>query len=263
MIMSLTIIGSGNVAWHLAHRLFLAGFHIDQIYGRNANDKSYFADIPNTQFISDIKELNDCEPLYILCIDDDEIPNIISQWPFELDDSQIIAHTSGTTPAQILSPLSPRFGCIWPVQSLNRGKKLVTNQLPLIVSASDDQTAYTLLTIANRISDTVTLLDDTQKKQLHLAAVLTNNFSNHLFTLAAEYCDKNSLDFDLLKPIIKESIMKLDHAEPVNLQTGPARRNDKLTIENQLVLLENEPELYKIYCMMTDSILKRYAKHNK
>ena len=79
MIMSLTIIGSGNVAWHLAHRLFLAGFHIDQIYGRNATDKSYFADIPNTQFISDIKELDDCEPLYILCIDDGHLNLMIAK----------------------------------------------------------------------------------------------------------------------------------------------------------------------------------------
>ena len=73
-----------------------------------------------------------------------------------------------------------------------------------------------------------------------------------------EYCEKMELDFDLLKDIIGETAYKIETEEPANLQTGPAKRNDKRTIEKHLQMLEDQPDLYKIYCIFTESIIQKY-----
>lgn len=261
MIKTVSIIGTGNVSWHLSHRLVLAGFRIDQIYGRNLNDKKYFDDLHHTEYITELKRLRDNAPLYILCVNDDAVEEILKNLPFELDHSQILVHTSGTLSINIFKKHANRYGCIWPVQTLIRGQQILTHQLPMVVTASDDQTAQQLLSIAEVISGRVSLLDDESKKKIHLGAVICNNFTNHLLTLTQRYCEEYQVPFELLKPLIKETVMKADMAKPINLQTGPARRNDKMTIEKHLEMLESDTELYKLYCLMSESILKTYYKN--
>ena len=46
---------------------------------------------------------------------------------------------------------------------------------------------------------------DDQRLKLHLAAVLCNNFVNHLYALTERYCKMEGLDFQLLLPLIKET----------------------------------------------------------
>lgn len=261
MIKTVAIIGTGNVSWHLSHRLALAGFSIDQIYGRNPDDKKYFSDLHHTEYITDLSLLNDNIPLYMLCVNDDAVSKILKEFPFDVDDSQMLVHTSGALSIEVFSAYASRYGCIWPVQTLVRGQQILTHQIPLVVSASDDQTAQQLLGISDMISGKARFLNDVTKKQLHLGAVISNNFTNHLMTLTQRYCEENDLPFDLLKALIKETVMKTEIANPLTLQTGPARRNDKRTIENHLEMLESDTELYKLYCLMSESILKTYHKN--
>ena len=91
------------------------------------------------------------------------------------------------------------------------------------------------------------------------AAVLINNFTNHLFLEAAEICKNNSLPFELLKPIIKETFEKLEILSPKNAQTGPAIRRDKKTINKHLKLIES-PDLKSIYKVFTLAIQKNNEK---
>jgi hypothetical protein len=71
---------------------------------------------------------------------------------------------------------------------------------------------------------------------------------------------EQSLSFDLLKPLILETANKINSLSPAEAQTGPAKRNDKKTIEKQLHLLKESP--YKdIYQDLTNSILKKYNNH--
>ena len=60
-------------------------------------------------------------------------------------------------------------------------------------------------------------------------------------------------EFDLLKPLILETALKVQEHSPYTAQTGPAKRNDKRTIKKHLKQLDNE--LHKdIYELMTKSI---------
>jgi hypothetical protein len=112
--------------------------------------------------------------------------------------------------------------------------------------------------LAGSISDDVREISSDQRKSLHLAAVFVNNFTNHLFQIGNELCGEHRLPFDILLPLIRETVQKLDHLSPLDAQTGPARRNDQKTMENHLHQLDNKN--YKdIYTLLSKSINEKYG----
>jgi len=97
-------------------------------------------------------------------------------------------------------------------------------------------------------------LEDEERKKMHLAAVMANNFSNHLFAVLKQYTDQNKLNFDLLKPIIKTTVNQVMKGDPVKLQTGPAARGDVETLAKHFEMLKSEEDLNGLYAFMTNSI---------
>ena len=112
----------------------------------------------------------------------------------------------------------------------------------------------TLLAFTKSFTDTVFRANDAKRIKLHLSAVLVSNFTNHLYTLAEDYCHKESLDFSLLLPLIQETGNRIITNSPRMVQTGPAKRGDNTTINNHLHLLKANPKLHKIYQLLSDSI---------
>ncbi|MEG1586257.1 MAG: DUF2520 domain-containing protein, partial [Bacteroidales bacterium] len=92
-----------------------------------------------------------------------------------------------------------------------------------------------------------------QRKYLHLAAVFANNFSNHMFSIAAKLVEDHGLPFDALQPLIAETADKIRTMAPVNAQTGPAIRYDENVMEKQIGMLDNE-QLRDIYRCVSRSI---------
>ncbi|WP_373517045.1 DUF2520 domain-containing protein, partial [Pricia sp.] len=98
-----------------------------------------------------------------------------------------------------------------------------------------------------------------QRKVLHLAAVFVNNFTNHLYHIGKEICDEKGLPFEILQPLIQETLDKTEQLTPYDAQTGPARRGDSETLEKHLGQLKN-PEYKKVYEVMGESIRKLYRE---
>jgi predicted short-subunit dehydrogenase-like oxidoreductase (DUF2520 family) len=69
---------------------------------------------------------------------------------------------------------------------------------------------------------------------------------------------KAGFPFEILTPLIKETISKAMDSGPENSQTGPAVRHDQNTIEKHLELLSFSTELQRIYKEMTLSIIAYY-----
>jgi predicted short-subunit dehydrogenase-like oxidoreductase (DUF2520 family) len=68
----------------------------------------------------------------------------------------------------------------------------------------------------------VYFVDTDHRKMLHLAAVFICNFTNHMLTMGKEVALKAGFSFDLLAPLLKETISKAIDSGPENSQTGPA-----------------------------------------
>ena len=112
--------------------------------------------------------------------------------------------------------------------------------------------------LASIISDNVFIIDSEQRKYLHIAAVFTNNFVNHLYKIGFDICRENNIPNETLYPLILETAQKIVLTNPDNVQTGPALRNDKNIIGKHLNLLSGEKK--KIYQTLTESIQNTYGK---
>jgi len=237
------LIGSGNVNYHLGHALLYAGYNIVQIISRNDKTANNLSCKLGADFESDLDKIKDAD-LVIIGVNDDSIDNIsrkITNMPF--------AHTSGTV-------CLPSGGVIYPVQTFNKEVPIDFSEVPLCISSNDDKLKSSLYTLANRISNKVYLINQNQRKILHLAAVFACNFSNNMYSIAEEILKKSDLDFDILKPLIIETANKIKKYSPKSVQTGPAARRDYRTIEEHIKLLDDE-SLKILYNQITRQITKR------
>jgi len=249
----IVILGTGNVAKHLFDAFIAQNtIEIVQVYGRNRRALDKFkARIDVTSDFSKIKEAD----VYIMAISDDAIVDVSKKLPLQ---KGLVVHTSGSIPMTSLSN-NTRRGVFYPLQTFSANRKVVFKEVPMCIEA-ENRVDYDLLhELASNISNAVIQIDSDQRKSLHLAAVFANNFSNHMYLKAQEVCEQNSIPFDILRPLIKETAAKIQDLPPLDAQTGPAKRNNLGTIEKHLAQLENENEK-KIYSLLSKSIQNTYGK---
>lgn len=248
--MDIVIIGAGNVAHCFGHLLKLHGHQILQVISRRKESAVELAESLHSTGTDDLLDINMEADVYIIAVSDAAIP--------ELNDElrlgrRFVVHTAGAVPLDAIKKISLNTGVIYPLQSL---RKEIRNYpaIPLLLEAANDEVMRRLKSVAQSISPDIQEVNSHQRLQLHLAAVLCNNFTNHLIARAKNYCEKEGLDFTLLQPIIKETFDRLEKFAPEAVQTGPAVRNDESTMSRHRALLENEDYLKLIYQVMSDSI---------
>jgi len=248
--MDIVIIGTGNTASVLGRKLKAAGHRIVQVFGRDTSAASalaYELDTESTNYWNVVTRDAD---IYILAVSDIAIEEVVKELQLT---GQTIVHTAASVSKNILKGSSDHFGVLYPLQSLKKESSHLPD-IPIIIDASDEATLHELDVLAHSISDKVSEAGDEERLKLHLAAVICNNFVNHLYTLAEDYCRKEKIDFKLMLPLIRETAARLEEMPPSKLQTGPAVRDDQGTMDKHLKLLENHPELKKIYQVFTESI---------
>jgi len=248
--MDIVIIGTGNTATVLGRKLRNAGHRIVQVFGRNsseASDLAYELDTESTNYWNVVNRNAD---LYILAVSDIAIEEVFQE--LQLPDKTVV-HTAASVSKHVLKKGAEHYGVLYPLQSLKKDLGYLPD-IPIIIDASDRQTLNMLDVLAHTISDKVVEADDETRVKLHLAAVMVNNFTNHLYSLVEKYCRDEGLDFYLLLPLIKETADRLDDISPAKSQTGPAVRGDYTTIEKHIVLLNKYPQLKKMYELFSESI---------
>lgn len=251
-MLSLVIIGTGNVATHL-YSAFLntEGVIIKQVFGRNQEHLKYFSERSNTTSIAD--DIIEAD-IYLVAVSDNAIEPVSQTIPYK---KGIVAHTSGSVPMSEI--LHQRKGVFYPLQTFTKDKEINFEKIPICIEAHETEDLILLKHLAGLLSGSVYEVRSEQRKKLHLAAVFANNFSNHLFQIAKEICEKEMLPFELLRPLIIETAEKLRNLDPKDAQTGPARRNDLLTMQKHLEELDN-PLHKKIYQLLSESIKETYEK---
>jgi hypothetical protein len=75
-----------------------------------------------------------------------------------------------------------------------------------------------------------------------------------LYSYADEILEKKDIDFQLLLPLLEETVRKVKLIKPREAQTGPAKRNDQVTIEEHLKMLNEFPEIQKLYKLFSEQI---------
>lgn len=260
MIKNVAFIGAGNLATQLALALSEKGISIQQVYSRSVESAQRLAQKVNADFTNDLSMVVKNADLYIIAVKDAAIEDVLKG--MRLNANSRIVHTAGSIPMEILSNFTTNYGVFYPLQTFSRERKADFSVIPLCLEASNEDLLAQLYLLAQNITSSVHTISSQERKTLHLAAVFANNFVNHLYWAAAEILHQSGLDFDLLKPLIKETAEKVQTMAPTDAQTGPARRNDREVISNHLIMLESQPELQKIYSFVSESIAHIHQKHN-
>ncbi|MBL4669642.1 MAG: DUF2520 domain-containing protein [Flavobacteriales bacterium] len=250
MIKNITIIGSGNVATHLGKALLNKGFCINQVYSNSIDNAFELASTLNAMPCDDIKFITDESDLYLVCIKDDFIEEIVKQLCFK---NKIVVHTSGSIAMSVLASFN-NYGIFYPLQTFSKNAEVIIAEVPFCIEANNECTQKILLELAKVLSNNVYEINSEQRKKIHVAAVFACNFSNYMYTISENILNQNNIDFDILKPLILETAKKTQHNSPKNIQTGPAKRNDDTVINNHLEMLSNNKGYQEIYRLMSDAI---------
>jgi predicted short-subunit dehydrogenase-like oxidoreductase (DUF2520 family) len=253
--MRTVIIGSGNVATVLGRKIYVAGHDVIQVYSRNGGAAARLARETGAAACIEPVAIDMTADLYLVSVSDSAIPGIAG-W-LRVND-KLVAHTAGSVSIEALSGCSSRYGVIYPLQTIRKESNTLP-EIPLLIDGNDDLTKTLLFQFAQTLSGNIHLTDDKKRSQLHIAAVIMNNFSNHLYTLAADFCNNENLDFRLLTPLISETAERLKYLKPNQVQTGPAIRKDMTTITEHLEKLKHYPDLSELYTLFTNKILAYYA----
>ncbi len=251
--MRITIIGSGNVATHLAAAFKNAGHRIAQVYSRDIQNAALLAYHVKAEAIDDLNEINPETDLFLVAVKDDAIASI-AQGLAKYD--KLTVHTSGGTDLDTLSSVNPKAGVFYPLQTFSKTRELDFFTVPLCIEGADENITLQLEQLAQTISNHVYRVDSAQRKILHLAAVFACNFPNYLYGVAGQLLEKHQLSFEMLRPLILETAQKVQDHLPAEVQTGPAIRNDESTMDAHLQMLADEPALKLIYMLLSQGIIK-------
>jgi len=251
--MRITLVGSGNVATHLAAAFKNAGHTIAQVYSRDMQNAAMLAYHVKAEAIDDLDAVNPETDLFIIAVKDDAIGDI-AQKLAQYD--KLIVHTSGATSLNVLTQYTFKAGVFYPLQTFSKTKEVNFRTVPLCIEGADEQITIQLEELARNISNNVYRVNSDQRKILHLAAVFACNFPNYLYYAAGKLLQQHDLDFNLLRPLILETAEKVQDHLPADVQTGPAIRKDEKTMEAHLQLLQDNPELERVYTELSQLIIK-------
>ena len=257
----IVLIGAGNVAHHLAPALLRAGMNLCQIYSRTLESARELGRKTGITYTSDTFAVYPDGDIYIFCVSDDALISVFKS--LRINEEALILHTSGSVPLDIFKPYRQNYGVLYPLQTFSKTRNLDFGEIPLCIEAPDKEVLKTIGQIADKLSSKVYEISSEKRKKLHLAAVLANNFTNHLYHMAGKLLEKEDLDFNLLRPLIFETAHKVMQMIPENAQTGPARRGDTNILNLHKSMLKDNRDIQTLYVLLSQSIQQTYSKKEK
>lgn len=253
----ITIIGSGNVAWHLSAAFKNANIKLNYVLSRKIENAKDLAKFSGARGITDFNHISKETDIILICVSDNAIQSVADEV------SKIgvpYAHTAASIPLSVFKG-DPNSGVFYPFQTFTRDIRLGEPEIPVFLEAYSDGVYHLLENLAKKITEKVAYLDSEKRKILHISGIIANNFSNYFYTKAFKLLDENDIDPKVLIPLIQETVNKIRLLEPEELQTGPARRGSMEVIESHARFLRNNNELKDLYTYISNSILEYYNKN--
>jgi predicted short-subunit dehydrogenase-like oxidoreductase (DUF2520 family) len=251
-IQRISIIGYGNVGKALCTYFLSRGVEVVEVLVRRLPLE---ANLPSmVRVCSDFSTIQPVD-MVLVCVTDSAVSSVVDAIPI----NQFVAYTSGSIALNDLKR-TDNIGVFYPLQTF-RGEVVEDMfNVPILLESENQLALEAMRSFAVAHFKRVQEMQSTDRENLHLAAVFVNNFTNHLYHIAETYLEKNNLDFELLLPLIKETVRKLSTNTPFDAQTGPARRGDEVVLEKHYAKLSGfDRELYQL---LSESIKKTYANKN-
>ncbi|MEY4604159.1 MAG: hypothetical protein RIT43_1451 [Bacteroidota bacterium] len=236
----ISIIGTGNVAFKLGEAFQSAGIKVKEIYSRNSAAAHELAKITQSLVVNDPLELS--AKLLLICVSDEEIHSVINKLPLH----KKVVYTSGSVSLKEFVHRK-KIGVFYPLQTLRKDQPIRSGTIPVLVESENEEFVNELLCLGKKISSHVVISSSEERLKYHLAAVWLNNFTNHMASISRTIIDENELEYEILLPLLEETVQKLLHEHPFDSQTGPARRRDDRILTLHASLLQGtRKEMYEV-----------------
>ena len=255
---NISFAGAGRVAGALCRELHYSGMTIREVVSETSQDGKALATKCNAIWSSDLI-FHEPVDIIIVAVPDHRLKEVLGKIRCPLNTP--VAHTAGSFGLEAFPAETKNKGVFYPLQTFSKERKISFRELPFFIEASDAKMSSLLENMVEILGGKVYFADAGNRKMLHLAAVFTCNFLNHMLTIGKEIALKAGFPFDVLKPLIQETVSKALLNGPEVSQTGPAIRNDENTMAKHMDLLSFSPEFQKIYDDVTQSIIN-YYKNN-
>lgn len=235
--MNIVIIGRGNVASNLDYAFRKKGVACQMVSSREGLEHVPAANV------------------YIYAVKDEALPQVAAQVVNK--EKSLHLHTSGSMPMSVFGADKPHAGVFYPFQTFSKARLIEDfSTVPVFFEArgiDDISAVYSLaLTITSHVYETT----QHDRERLHVAGVYACNFTNLMYTLAAELLKDTHIPFSALLPLIDETAAKIHSLAPRDAQTGPARRGDENVMKHHLDILPTV-EQRELYQRLSEEISKR------
>lgn len=234
--MNIVIIGKGNVATNLDYAFRKKGIACQMVSSREGLDQLPAANV------------------YIYSVKDEALAEVVAQ--VQGKEKSLHLHTSGTMPITVFGADKPHAGIFYPFQTLSKARLIEDfSTVPVFFEARGIDDISAVYSLALTITSHVYEASQQDRERLHVAGVFTNNFTNLMYTMAAELLKSTHIPFSALLPLIDETAAKIHSMAPRDAQTGPARRGDENVMSHHMQLLSEEQR--EIYRLLSEAIKKR------
>lgn len=254
-IRNIVIVGSGNVAERLVDQFIQLDLKVS-IKARPSAKASKLASHHGIPLRKMAEPITADVDLVLLCVSDGAIKTVAHNLKLESTNT-IIAHTSGSMPSFVFTSHEYR-GCFYPLQTIRSYQDIDFKEVPLLITSSSPEVGKTLMNLASQISDRAEFISDDQKSVLHVAAVMANNFTNYILAETYQYCKEYEVPFRLLVPLIEETFEKYTEGQIDDTQTGPAVRNDQITLKRHRQILRGNHDRRNLYNYLTNRIKDKH-----
>lgn len=234
--MNIVIIGKGNVATNLDYAFRKRGVACQMVSSREGLDQLPPANV------------------YIYSVKDEALVDVVAR--VKGKEKALHLHTSGTMPITVFGADKPHAGIFYPFQTFSKARVIEDfSTVPVFFEARGIDDISAVYSLALTITSHVYEASQQDRERLHVAGVFTNNFTNLMYTMAAELLKSTHIPFSALLPLIDETAAKIHSMAPRDAQTGPARRGDENVMNHHMQLLNEEQR--EIYRLLSDAIKKR------
>jgi predicted short-subunit dehydrogenase-like oxidoreductase (DUF2520 family) len=249
----IVLVGAGRVATHLGRRLQRKGIRISQVISRTAERAELLANQLACPWTDDFTKVMPDADWLLMCVRDDVIDDV-SEDLSRFAPKALATHTSGATPGAIFGPYFERHGVFYPLQTFTEDRQPTWSRIPFCITANHPDDMAMLMRTARVVGKHVYEVTDAQRSMLHVGAVFANNFANHCLAIAEQLMREANLPFEMLHPLMEETLAKAKLSAPTAIQTGPAIRGDADTMARHQALLAAHPAWQHLYQIMSESI---------
>ena len=254
--MRIALIGAGRVASCMGPRLKRAGHTVTGVYSRTLANAEQLAKVVGAPAFDTLESVPEAD-VYLVMLSDDALiglaPAIVNG-----REKALFLHTAGSVPMDLWKEAgAKRYGVLYAMQTFSKGADIDWPEVPVFVEGCNPQELRIVTSLASDLSGKVTELSSEGRKKLHVAAVFTCNFSNHMYAIAEKLLASEGVPFSVMLPLVRETARKVESMSPEDAQTGPAIRGDRKVMDQHMELLKEYPEYAELYRLISTDINKK------